>query len=156
MEFNCLKVTATSRRQFTFLPLSSQKFLVLILSTSSGWKAELTLEPPIGFEHGTLGLGIQHLNHLDIAPEWACSNVSIWVWANFRGRFLENLILRSFQPQFSLKFTRKCASISQNYFLNFWNQEKHFIWNIEKVLKLWSPWRFFQNLGPCNSRMGLF
>ena len=37
-----------------FLPLNSQKFLVLILSTSEGWKAESTLEPPSGFEHGTL------------------------------------------------------------------------------------------------------
>ena len=33
-----------------FLPLSSQKFLVPILSTSKGWKAELSLEPPSGFE----------------------------------------------------------------------------------------------------------
>ena len=41
-----------------FLPLSSQKFLVLILSTSEGWKAELTLEPPSGFELGTPELGI--------------------------------------------------------------------------------------------------
>ena len=46
-----------------FLPFSSQKFLVLILSTSEGWKAESILEPPSGFEHGTPGLGIQHLNH---------------------------------------------------------------------------------------------
>ena len=46
-----------------FLPLSSQKFLVLILSTSERWKAESTLEPPNGFERGTLGLGIQCLNH---------------------------------------------------------------------------------------------
>ena len=51
-----------------FAPLSSQKFLVLILSTSEGWKAESTLEPPSGFEHGTPGLGIQRLNHLAIAP----------------------------------------------------------------------------------------
>ena len=51
-----------------FLPLSSQKFLVLILLTSEGWKAELILEPSSGFEHGTPGLGIQHLNHLAIAP----------------------------------------------------------------------------------------
>ena len=51
-----------------FLPLSSQKFLVLILSTSEGWKAESTLEPPSGFEYGTPGLGIQRLNHLAIAP----------------------------------------------------------------------------------------
>ena len=46
-----------------FLPLISQKFLVLILSTLEGWKAESTLEPPGGFEHGTFGLGILHLNH---------------------------------------------------------------------------------------------
>ena len=37
-----------------FLPFSSQKSLVLILSTSEGWKAGSTLEPPSGFEHGTL------------------------------------------------------------------------------------------------------
>ena len=35
-----------------FLPFSSQEFLVLILSTSEGWKAESALEPPSGFEHG--------------------------------------------------------------------------------------------------------
>ena len=46
-----------------FLLLSSQKFLVLILSTSEGWKAESTLESQSGFEHGTNGLGIQRLNH---------------------------------------------------------------------------------------------
>ena len=46
-----------------FLPFSSQKVLVLILSTLEGWKAESTLEPPSGFEHGTLGLVIQRLNH---------------------------------------------------------------------------------------------
>ena len=45
------------------LPLSPQKFLVLILSTSEGWKAESTLEPPSGFEHGTPGLVFQCLNH---------------------------------------------------------------------------------------------
>ena len=46
-----------------FLPLSSQKFLVLILLTSEGWKAELILEPCSGFEHGTPGFGFQHLDH---------------------------------------------------------------------------------------------
>ena len=43
------------------LPLSSQKLLVLVWSTSEGWKTESTLEPLSGFEHGTPGLGIQHL-----------------------------------------------------------------------------------------------
>lgn len=33
--------------QCNFLPLSSQKFLVLILLTSDGLKAESTLEPPL-------------------------------------------------------------------------------------------------------------
>ena len=46
----------------------SQKFLVLTLSISEGWKAESTLEPPSGFEHGTSGLGIQHLYLYAIAP----------------------------------------------------------------------------------------
>ena len=41
-----------------FLPLSPQKFLVLTLWTSERWKAELTLEPPSGFENGTPGLRI--------------------------------------------------------------------------------------------------
>ena len=44
-----------------FLPLSSEKFLVPIWSTSEGWKAESTLEPPGGFEHRTIGLWIQRL-----------------------------------------------------------------------------------------------
>ena len=46
-----------------FLPLSSQKFLVLILSNSEGWKAESTLQQASGFEHRTPGLRIQRLNH---------------------------------------------------------------------------------------------
>ena len=52
-----------------FLPFSSQTFLVLILTTSEGWKAEPTLEPLRGFfEHRITGLGIQHLNYQAIAP----------------------------------------------------------------------------------------
>ena len=58
-----------------FLPLSSQIFLVLILSTSEGQKAESALEPPSGFEHGTPGLEIQHLNHqtIRVGLVWAIS-----------------------------------------------------------------------------------
>ena len=44
-----------------FLPFSSQKFLVLIVSTSEGLNAESTLEPASEFEHGTPRLEIQHL-----------------------------------------------------------------------------------------------
>ena len=53
---------ATRRRQFTFYQ-SFQKFLGLIWSTSDGWKAESSLEPQSGFEHGMSGLGIQRLSH---------------------------------------------------------------------------------------------
>ena len=63
MGFNCLKAGATFEEVIYFLPLSSQIFLVLILLTSEGWKAESTLEPPSGLEHGTSGLEIQHSNH---------------------------------------------------------------------------------------------
>ena len=46
-----------------FLPQSSQMFVVLILLTSEGWKAESNLEPPSGFVNDTPGLEVQHLNH---------------------------------------------------------------------------------------------
>ena len=45
------------------LPLSPQEVLVLIWSTSEGWKSKFTLEPPSGLEPGTPGLGIQRPNH---------------------------------------------------------------------------------------------
>ena len=41
--------TASRLELLTFFPLSSQKFLVLVLSTLGGWKAESTLELPSGF-----------------------------------------------------------------------------------------------------------
>ena len=51
------------KEEVYFLPLSSQKFLVLILSTSERWKAESTLELLSGFEQGNPGLRIQRLKH---------------------------------------------------------------------------------------------
>ena len=42
-----------------FLPLSFQEFLLLIWSTSKGWKAGSTFKPPSGIEPGTPALGIQ-------------------------------------------------------------------------------------------------
>ena len=51
-----------------FLPFSSKEFIVLIWSSSEGWKAELTLEPTSGFEPGTPGLGIQSFKNYATAP----------------------------------------------------------------------------------------
>ena len=64
-EMKCKKRPILYEETVYFLPLSFQKFLVLIWSTLERWKAESTLEPPSGFEHGTSGLGIQHLSHHD-------------------------------------------------------------------------------------------
>ena len=85
-----------------FLPLSSQKFLVLILSTSQGWKAESTLEPPSGFEPGTPGLGIQHLNPL--------GHCSMWNFGNFVFRLSENAFAK-------LNFYKMHINFYQNFSL---------------------------------------
>ena len=63
MGFNCLKARATSRGQYIFyLPLSSQKFLVLILLTWKDERPRRPWKPPSGFEHETPGLGTQRLS----------------------------------------------------------------------------------------------
>ena len=70
-----------------FLPLSSQKFLVLILSTLKGWKAESTLEAPSGFKHKTPGLGIQRLHHSAIAQfAWPLYTkvMFLLIWISFQ------------------------------------------------------------------------
>ena len=61
MGFNCLQDKSHFEEVVYFLPLSSQKLLVLILPTSEEWKVESNLEPPSGFEHGTPGWGIHKL-----------------------------------------------------------------------------------------------
>ena len=43
--------------------LYSTKFPDIPGTHSEGWKGELTLEPPNGFEYGIPGLGIQHLKY---------------------------------------------------------------------------------------------
>ena len=44
------------------------------------WKAESTLGPPSGFEHETLGLRIQRLNHYAIAPYNADVHYCVYPW----------------------------------------------------------------------------
>ena len=47
---------------FFYLPLSSQKFLVLILLTWKDERPRRPWKPPSGFEHETPGLGTQRLS----------------------------------------------------------------------------------------------
>ena len=81
-----------------FLPFSSQTFLVLILLTSERLKAESTLEPLNGFEHGTPGLEIQHLNHFPciilIHP------MEVYPPSNLRKKFVPTKFLANFQIKF--------------------------------------------------------
>ena len=63
MGFNRPKLQSNYEKTVYFLPLSTQKYLVLISSNLDGWKVESTLEPLSDFELETSGLGIQHLNH---------------------------------------------------------------------------------------------
>ena len=62
-EFQLLQGYSYFEKAVHFITLSSQKLMVLILSTSEGWKAESTLDTPNSFEHETPGWEIQHLNH---------------------------------------------------------------------------------------------
>ena len=55
---------AEKRRQYTEVKKKQQNFMAPFYSHF----VESTLEPPSGFEHGTPGLEIQHLNHEAIAP----------------------------------------------------------------------------------------
>ena len=48
--FNCLKATEPLQGYFWFLQFSSQEFLLLNWSTLEGWKDELNLKPPSGFQ----------------------------------------------------------------------------------------------------------
>ena len=65
MEFNSLKATEPLRVSGLLFTTKFQEIPGTYLTNSEWSKAEATLEPPNGFEHGhgTLGLGIQHLNH---------------------------------------------------------------------------------------------
>ena len=54
-----VQLSQATMRKVYFLPLSPQEFLVLISSTSEGWKAESVLESPCGFEPRISGLEIQ-------------------------------------------------------------------------------------------------
>ena len=75
----CFKHTGNMEVVY-FWPLSSKKFLVLILSTTEGWKAELTLQPPNSFEHRLLDLesstltATSMLHKLPIFKQWAKSS----------------------------------------------------------------------------------
>ena len=64
-----------------FLPFSSQKFLVLILSTSEGWKAESTLKRHFKFSNSFTGKSIDKLHLLVVIK-------GFWHFQQFSSRVL--------------------------------------------------------------------
>ena len=63
MGFNCLKATKSLRGDSSLFTTKSPEPPGTYLIDLVRIKDCLTLESPIGFKLGTLGLGIQHLNH---------------------------------------------------------------------------------------------
>ena len=55
------------RRDSVLFTTKTQEVVVLIWSTSKGWKTESTLEPPSGFKPRVFGSWVQCPNHLTIA-----------------------------------------------------------------------------------------
>ena len=73
-----------------FLPLSSQKFMILILPTSEEWKAESTLKPPSGFEHRTP----QRCFPMDFEKRDSHIGVFLWILKNFKNTFFYRTLRR--------------------------------------------------------------
>ena len=59
---------ATTRKQFAFYRYIPRNWCYSWWSTSEGWKAESTMEPPSGFKLGTLGLGVYLLTTRSSCP----------------------------------------------------------------------------------------
>ena len=66
MGFNWLRIAGSLQGDSLLFTTKSPEILGAIWSTTEGWKAEPTVQPSSGFEHGTPtpGLGIYCLNHL--------------------------------------------------------------------------------------------
>ena len=90
--------------------------------------AESTLKPPSGFEQGTPGLGIQHLNHYAIVPR---------PLANFNGSKQIQIDLKSFAttiwskllsviPSIKTVFEEIVTTVQQTAFTNYLSHFKHF------------------------------
>ena len=79
-----------------FLPLSPPKFLALVWLTSEGWKAVSTLEPPIGFELRTPGMGVQRLEGLQAWTIFAKNSIlHVPLGSNaLLGAFAEEMFVR--------------------------------------------------------------
>ena len=116
MVFNCLIATQPLRGDSSLFNSGSQGFLVTIWSTSEGCKTELTLEPPSGFEPGTPGLEIQHLNHQAIA------RLDLPIFFLYMSKHCSISVMYSYSNRF-IFCTTKCHScfrtIEQNKILSF-------------------------------------
>ena len=102
--------------------------LVLIWSTSEGWKAELTLEVPSGFEPRTPGLGIQRLNH------WAAGRLGLAI-SFLYGQTLFNF--RNIHLEQHIHFVHNPLFIHPHSFTKYLRLTLVFMWNKHASFHLW-------------------
>ena len=79
----------------------------------------------------------------------------IWVWANFRGQFLEIEFLETTSPNFPWSSPESVPGSAKIISWTF-GIRKNISFEISKKYWNWVVSEPFQNLCPCNSRVGLF
>ena len=142
MGFNCLKATATSRREFTFYHSVPRNFWY-----SFYWpQKDPPLEPPSGFEHGTPGLGIQRLNHFAILRVHYFQTSSSWM----SDRILNTTLpCQNFKTWLKLRFHFWHHSHFITYLTQFPRTKKKtwaFVRSLQNYLVYFSTMAFFHSL----------
>ena len=99
------------------LPLSPQKFLVLTLSTSEGWKAESTLEPPVVLNTGPLDWESSTLTTRPLSLIKAEMKLvlrkTLWQWKKGIFLFLMKISVNNFHLLNLLLNKRMCMSVNE-------------------------------------------
>ena len=99
------------------LPLSPQKFLILTLSTSEGWKTESTLEPPVVLNTGPLDWESSTLTTRSLSLIKAEMKLvlrkTLWQWKKGIFLFLMKISVNNFHLLNLLLNKRMCMSVNE-------------------------------------------
>ena len=99
------------------LPLSPQKFLILTLSTSEGWKTESTLEPPVVLNTGPLDWESSTLTTRPLSLIKAEMKLvlrkTLWQWKKGIFLFLMKISVNNFHLLNLLLNKRMCMSVNE-------------------------------------------
>ena len=99
------------------LPMSPQKFLILTLSTSEGWKTESTLEPPVVLNTGPLDWESSTLTTRPLSLIKAEMKLvlrkTLWQWKKGIFLFLMKISVNNFHLLNLLLNKRMCMSVNE-------------------------------------------